>query len=192
MRTEIKTLFPTEVMFGSFNEELVTPVAQELLSNLDFSSGGDVSDISLLGNEHNLPELKKFFNNYVVEKFNEYTEKLFDHKLNINKCKFKAWSVNGASDYNLGFHNHSGAQLSAVFYFLVEHSNRTGGKIRFHDPRFNANRGMTEPFKFRHDDVEFLPRTGDFVIFPSYLYHSVSPFNGNIRLILPVDMFMDA
>lgn len=192
MTSEIKNLYPTEVMFGSFSEEVVAPVAEELLSNLDFFSGGDVSDSSLLGKKYDLPALKDFFNSYGVAKFNEYTEKVFGHTLILDKCRFKAWSANGAGKYSLGFHNHSGSQLSAVFYLMVENSQKFGGKLRFHDPRFNANRGMEEPFKFKHKDFEFLPKTGDFIIFPSYLYHSISTFHGSIRLILPVDMFMSS
>lgn len=191
MTTELKSLYPTEVMFGSLPETVVAAVAEELLSSLDFSASSDVSDYNILGNMFNLPILKSFFKEQGVTKFNEYTEKVFNYTLDVNKCRFKAWSANGAGKYELGFHNHSGAQLSGVFYLMVENSQKFGGKIRFHDPRFNANRGMVDPFKFKHNDFEFCPKTGDFIIFPSYLYHSVSTFHGTTRLILPIDMFMD-
>jgi hypothetical protein len=192
MNDVIKNLFSTEVMFGSFSQDIIAPVAEELLANVDFSSGGDVSDFSLLSKNHDLPLLKNFFEQHGLEKFKEYIKKVFDHELNVDDCIFKAWAANGAGKYSLGFHNHSGSQLSAVFYLMVENSQKFGGKFRFHDPRFNANRGMVEPYKFKHNDVEFLPSTGDFIIFPSYLYHSITTFHGSIRLILPVDMFVNA
>jgi hypothetical protein len=72
---------------------------------------------------------------------------------------------------------------------LTENTQTQGGVVRFHDPRFNANRGMLAPFASKHKDYEFLPKSGDFLIFPSYLYHSVSTFHGNLRLIVPVDMY---
>jgi hypothetical protein len=34
------------------------------------------------------------------------------------------------------------------------------------------------------------PKTGDIVVFPSYLYHHVQTYNSNIRLALPVDLFL--
>lgn len=189
MSTVIKNLFPTEVMFGSLPDEVVAPVAVELLSNLNFSYGGDISDFSLLSDNYDLPVLKNFFKQYGVEKFKEYIKKVFDQDLDTNECTFKAWSSSGASKYSLGFHNHSGAQFSAVFYLMVEDAEKYGGKFYFHDPRFNANRGMVDDYKFKHNDIAVLPKTGDFIIFPSYLYHSITTFHGNIRLILPVDMF---
>jgi len=189
MKSEILSLYPTEVMIGQFDESIVAPVAQELLTKADFESGGDLSDENLLGEAHDLPVLKKFFKDYGFRKFNEYTEQVFNHTLDQKEYKFKAWANNGAGRYSLGFHNHSGAQLSAVFYLLVEDSSKHGGKFLFHDPRFNANRGMTKAFAHKHQDFEMSPVSGGFVIFPSYLYHSVTTFYGRVRLFLPVDMF---
>lgn len=188
MTTQIKNLFATQVMFGNFEPSVVTSVADELLTKVDFLSGGDLSDVNLLERQ-DLPEFQKFFNEHALPQFKQYTAQVFDYELEIEKFKFKAWGNNGTGNYSLGFHNHSGAQLSAVFYLLTEQSTILGGKFRFHDPRFNANRGMTEPFIHQHRDMEVLPVTGDFLIFPSYLYHSVSTFYGNLRLIVPVDMF---
>ena len=189
MQSEILNLYPTEVMFGQFDEDIVSAAAQELLMKGNFENGGDLSDQNLLSDVHGLTELRKFFDTYGFEKFNEYSQKVFNHKLNRTDYRFKAWANNGAGNYSLGFHNHSGAQLSAVFYLLVEDANKHGGKFRFHDPRFNANRGMTQTFAYKHKDFEFSPVTGGFVIFPSYLYHSVATFHGRIRLFMPVDMF---
>lgn len=190
MNTEIKNLFPTQVMFGKFDDEIVSPVAEELLTNINFSEVGSVnSDDNLLSTEWNLPVLRNFFSEYGLPKFKEYCQSVFDYQLESDHFKFKAWAIDGTNQYNLGFHNHSGAQLSAVFYLMVDDSHKYGGKFRFHDPRFNANRGMIEPFIEQHQDYEVYPSTGGFMIFPSYLYHSVSTFYGKVRLLLPVDMY---
>jgi hypothetical protein len=188
MTSQIKNLFPTEVMFGHFDYDIINNATQELLTNVNFMSGGDLSQINLL-DQDGLPEFKKFIKNHAIPKFVEYTQLVFDYQLELDKCKFKSWTVNGAGHYSLGFHNHSCATLSAVFYMLTENTQTQGGVVRFHDPRFNANRGMLAPFASKHKDYEFLPKSGDFLIFPSYLYHSVSTFHGNLRLIVPVDMY---
>lgn len=188
MTTHVKNLFPTPVTFGKLEPSVITAAAAELLTNVDFFSGGDLSDVNLLERQ-DLPEFQQFFNDHVLPQFQQYTSQVFDYELEKENFKFKAWSANGAGHYSLGFHNHNGATLSAVFYMLTEQSTNLGGKLSFHDPRFNANRGMTEPFKQPHKDIEVIPVTGDFLIFPSYLYHSVSTFHGSLRLIVPVDMY---
>lgn len=188
MHTDIVNLYPTPVMFGSINDYDLSAVTQELLTNVDFASGGNVNGMNLLENSE-LTEFQTFFKQNVVSAFDSYMQQVYNQALKTSEYEFQAWCVNGAGKYSLDFHNHKGSQLSAVFYILVENSVEYGGKFKFYDPRFNANRGMTEPFLSQHKDFEFLPKTGDFLIFPSYLYHSVSIFHGNLRLIVPVDMF---
>ena len=68
--------------------------------------------------------------------------------------------------------------------------NDSGGEIRFHDPRHNANRGYDENFKHHFEDKVILPKTDDVVIFPSFLYHSVSPFYSGLRIALPLDIML--
>lgn len=191
MSSNIKNLWPTEVMFSKISEKDIEEVTHELLINLNvLSLPGEVSDINLTDKKFNLPVLQNFVNNTVFSMFNEYSEKVFNFTLDRETCKMKAWAANGSDNYSLRFHNHSGAQLSAVFYLLIDSTKGQGGNIMFHDPRFNANRGLISAFKPKHDDLIIKPVTGDVIIFPSYLYHSVSKFYGSTRLILPVDLFI--
>jgi hypothetical protein len=185
----IKNLWPTEVLFGTIPEEVRMPVINELLTSpIDFTNG-DVTD-TYITDKTDLGEVSKFINTFVIDSFKSYSKEVFDHVLEDGSYKLNAWTANGAGNYSLGFHNHAGAQLSAVFYLLVDDGENVGGKINFHDPRFNANRGLISPFKFKHNDYTMSPKSGDFVIFPSYLYHSASTFYGNTRLIIPVDLFV--
>jgi hypothetical protein len=192
MKTEIKNLWPTEVMFGKLESSDIQDVSLELLTNLDLiSTPGGISDTNLASDQFNLPILQQFLKDHVVPAFEKYCREVFKYELQPGKFKLKPWASNGADKYSLGFHNHSGAQLSAVFYFIVENTAQHGGKFNFHDPRFNANRGMISEFKFKHDDYQFMPASGDFIIFPSYLYHSITTFHGVTRLIMPVDLFIN-
>lgn len=185
---DIKNLWPTEVLFGTIPEEVSNPVINELLlSNVDFTNG-DITD-TYINNNKELSEVSKFINEFVLDSFKSYAKQVFDHDIDESHCKLNAWTTNGAGNYSLGFHNHAGAQLSAVFYLLVDEGD-VGGKLSLHDPRFNANRGLISPFKFKHNDYVFTPKSNEFIIFPSYLYHSASTFYGNTRLIIPVDLFI--
>lgn len=185
----IKNLWSTEVMFGNIPEEVSAPIINELLlSNVDFNRG-DITD-TYISNNKDLSEVSKFINTFVMDSFRTYAKEVFNYVIDENTCKLNAWTTNGAGNYSLGFHNHAGAQLSAVFYLLVDNDDAVGGNLSLHDPRFNANRGLISSFKVKHVDYVLSPKSGDFIIFPSYLYHSASTFYGNTRLIVPVDLFI--
>lgn len=186
--SEIKSLWPTEMMFGTIPDEIRMPVVNELLIN-EISTTSDVTE-SYLTNNPNMIEVQKFIDSFVLDAFKKYSTDIFNFEIQEGTYKMNAWSNNGSGRYSLGFHNHAGAQLSSVFYLLVDDNDGVGGKISFHDPRFNANRGLASPFRFKHNDYVVTPKTGDFIVFPSYLYHSISTFYGNTRLIIPVDLFI--
>jgi hypothetical protein len=192
MNSVIKNLWPTEVMFGKLKSEDIEDVSQELLTNIDLvSTSAEILYTNLVGDNFDLPVLKKFLKDHVVPAFEKYCGEVFDYELQSGKFKLKARANCGADKYSVGFHNHSGAQLSAVFYFIAENTAHLGGKFNFHDPRFNANRGIISEFRFKHNDYQFMPASGDFIIFPSYLYHSITTFHGTMRLIMPVDLYIN-
>jgi len=78
-----------------------------------------------------------------------------------------------------GHHVHAGANISGVYYVaappaaLAEGGDE--GKISFFDPRPRANMAQLLTQKTRHAEA---PVPGDMVIFPSWLEHSVAPFQG--------------
>jgi len=65
-----------------------------------------------------------------------------------------------------------------------------GGEIIFTDPRQNANRGYDNCFQEWFKPLKITPTCGDIVVFPSYLYHYVTTYQSNIRIALPVDLFL--
>jgi hypothetical protein len=194
MQSEILNLWPTEVMLSKIPSNIVDDLVSELLVNVDVSSlPGDVSDGNLNTNEYldRMPVLKNFYKTVVPELLTNYCKQVHEYELKSGQYTLKSWINNGSGRYSLGFHNHSGAQLSAVLYLISEETDRKGGQIRFHDPRFNANRGLVSKFKEKHNDFVVAPMSGDFIIMPSYLYHSVTPFHGITRLVMPIDIFIN-
>lgn len=88
----------------------------------------------------------------------------------------------------IGCHNHHTSVVSAVFYLLCDEQDK-GGTIKLLDPKTNAERGYNGHFPMLFKSEEFIPNTGDILMFPSYLYHYTSQFMGSVRLLLAVDLY---
>ena len=118
--------------------------------------------------------------------FNEYLNDILGLSLSDYKgYKLSSW-VNRYENSEMEYHTHNGAQLSAVYYPVVE---GVGGESAFYDPRFFAARGYDLSFRTLYEPVEVKPESGLFVIFPSYLYHSVKVSRG-FKISIPVDLFL--
>jgi len=180
----LQHLWSTPFLQDSFaSEETVT----RILSEYDINSPSSES-----GTENILDDFPDFRDNIVYPAFDKFL------KLSTGKSisdwgdyTFKGWLTGSVGGYNINFHNHRGAHLSGVFYLFCE-DNASGGEISFTDPRMNSNRGYDEPFYPWFSDLRIKPKNGDFVIFPSFLYHFVNTYDGNIRLAMPVDLYLHA
>lgn len=113
---------------------------------------------------------------------------------NVNSKKYnirlKGWVTGNTRGYSMIEHNHSGAQFSMVYYPLCETEN-VGGEIHFTDPRTNANRGFPPEFHPLYTPIQIQPKSGDLIIFPSFLYHYVSAYHQQNRIAIPIDIFLE-
>jgi uncharacterized protein (TIGR02466 family) len=83
-------------------------------------------------------------------------------------------------------HNHPMASWSAVYCVRAGEEpadHPTSGRLRFFDPRAGANayvdpanESLKPPYRVR--GMEFRLREGQIFVFPSYLFHEVTPFYG--------------
>ena len=101
----------------------------------------------------------------------------------------RSWITGTRNGYMIPAHNHSGASVSAVFYLMCEEDNQ-GGELVAIDPRTNANRGYKDEFKPLFANLVYTPQSGEYLMFPSYLYHHTNVFTGSLRLAMPVDLFL--
>jgi predicted 2-oxoglutarate/Fe(II)-dependent dioxygenase YbiX len=130
------------------------------------------------------------FNSTVKSAFNDYLKSTIDCSIeDWDNYKLKGWITGHGKDYSMTIHNHSGAHLSGVFYILAEDQN-SGGDLVLHDPRSNANRGYDEYFNPMFNRHHHQPETGDFLIFPSFAYHHVNPYYSELRICVPVDLYL--
>lgn len=163
MTQEYLNLWPTTVYKSTFEVDtsIITDAMQKKVSDI-------IYDLS-----------RKHFDNYLKEVLDI---SLFDYK---GGYRLDSW-INRYENSDMEYHTHSGSQLSAVFYPIVEGD---GGDITFYDPRSFASRGYDLNFRKLHSNFVFKPKSGDLVIFPSFLYHSVKVSRG-FKISIPVDLFL--
>lgn len=183
-------LWPTNVLTGEIENVIFTDkLSQHILENYKLENS-DISDLS----DRNILEEDLFFGdftkNIVEPAFDKWLKEILKTSIyDFESRSLKAWFAGSQIGYNMVTHNHSSASLSAVFYLLVE--GNKNGDVFFFDPRPNANRGYKdEKWNKLFQSFVFTPKSYSFVVFPSFLYHQVTPFNGNIRLAIPVDLYL--
>jgi len=176
--------------------EILNVDKNDILGNLQYHimTNYDLNNpISDFGNDNLFNDksaaIQNFKDKIVIPAFNNYILKNYNVDVSKDPNVFKCWITGTKNGYYMVSHNHSGAQFSGVFYLLAEEQNQ-GGSIIFTDPRYNANRGYDERFQKNFSPEILKPKTGDFVIFPSYLYHYVEQFKSSLRIALPIDMFL--
>lgn len=183
-------LWPTKVLHESVKDNsLLDNVIQEIFSTYDMNNPPSDSDNNELFDNCG-PFLTQFKEAVVIPTFEQYLKEAHNSKLSDYKeYNLKSWITGTGNGYNMIYHNHSGAAFSAVFYLLAEDVSK-GGSIVFSDPRHNANRGYDSKLKTEFENVFHTPSTGDIVVFPSFLYHYVNPYYSNLRIAMPVDLFL--
>lgn len=103
----------------------------------------------------------------------------------------EAWAnVNEAGASNAP-HNHGGCYWSAVYYVRVNEGE--GGELVLHDPRLPALDMHAPHLRFRHGGAEQMvktkPRAGMLILFPSWLTHSVAPWEGpGLRISVAINL----
>lgn len=171
------------------SEDICERMTQTLLQEYDlFNMLSDFSTVNILDNPHDV--IKEFKETVVYPAFDSFLNDTLGKSINNWKSyKTHGWITGYSSGYSLTHHNHRGSQLSAVFYLMCDSQDK-GGQIVFTDPRQNANRGFDSTFQEWFKPLEIMPQNGDIVVFPSYLYHFVTTYQSNIRIALPVDLFL--
>lgn len=181
----IKKHWSTPIYTSKTDMDVCFQLTQELMAEYDFKNPCNVFDIKNKA-------IQDFKDLIVIPSFNSYLRNTLGKEIHEwESHRLHGWVVSYNQDTSLDYHNHRGSQLSAVFYLMCQ-DDAVGGHITFTDPRQNANRGYDPSFLSWFEPIKMIPKTGDVVIFPSFLYHSVSTYRSNIRIALPVDLFLHA
>jgi hypothetical protein len=189
MNEGINHYWPTPILKDTIADRKLL----ENITNYTLIKYGENNKILSSDTDKNLlddPYYNEFKNKIVIPCFNKFLKQNLNIDLNTCVYKLKSWLTGYGINYAMSKHNHAGSQLSAVFYLLAEEKT-SGGSLIIQDPRFNANRGYeSEKFGKWFECLKFTPKTGDVLIFPSFVYHSVDVYYGKLRLAMPVDLFL--
>jgi hypothetical protein len=177
--------WPTTIGKGNFDS---LDLSQHILTNYDLNNlKGEVGGFNMFNdNSSHIKNFKKVAH----QAFDQYLYDTIGKNISDYKSyEMKSWITGHGKDYSMTIHNHSGAHLSGVFYVLAE-DQHSGGDIVFTDPRSNANRGYDDWFDPMFKRISHIPKTGDFMIFPSFAYHHVNPYYSILRICCPVDLYL--
>lgn len=101
------------------------------------------------------------------------------------RISYSAWAnVNRQNQYNK-MHNHPGFHWSGVYYVDMgdgDNEASESGKIEFQDPRGFASM-VPMPGKPFGQTMSLKPKAGSLLIFPSFIYHAVTPYTGDDKRI---------
>jgi hypothetical protein len=189
LKSGMNKLWSTPVFKGTIDDkDLLDRLLQSIFLNVDLDKpASDFQGFDILSDGPK--EFIEFRDNIVYPAFDTYVEGLGFDMYSFEDVRLRSWITGVRNGYMIPAHNHSGASFSAVFYLLCE-SMKEGGELVMMDPRSNANRGYKDQFKNMFANETYLPKSGEYLIFPSYLYHHTIAFTGNMRIAMPVDLFL--
>lgn len=185
----IEQLWATPFMKETAPKDLLEEVTATILAEYDTqNTSGEFGSFNILDLDNEV--IQRFKKEVVYPTFDKFLKETVGKGIDgWSGHRMKGWVASYPHGSSLAYHNHRGSQISAVFYLLCEERER-GGAITFTDPRQNANRGYDESFLPWFEHLSLTPKTGDIAVFPSFLYHHVATYQGNIRIAMPVDLFL--
>jgi uncharacterized protein (TIGR02466 family) len=184
--TDTKTLlmFSTPVIVGQVDDaETINSELQELIAKRREVDEGVVR--SNAGGWHSKPDFSRWSGEagrkllfHILTLARDHTAKAGDGP--APDWSAEAWAnVSGPGAINKP-HVHGGAFWSAVYYVRAPES--TSGQLVLHDPRMPGLRMYAPLLRFKNAGPEQVariqPRSGMAVMFPSWLLHSVEPWEG--------------
>ena len=186
----IQQLWPTPFEHSKMSDDICNRMTQTILQEYDlFHTRTEFGSVNILDNPNEV--IQEFKRDVVYPTFNSFLNKTLNKSISDwNGHRTHGWIARYGDGHSLTHHNHRGSQLSAVFYLMCDNVADNGGQIIFTDPRQNSNRGYDTTFQEWFKPHAITPQNGDAVVFPSYLYHYVTTYQGNIRIALPVDLFL--
>jgi len=185
---EIYKLWPTFLSKTNFKNELNNDYLKDIADDLQ-NKFQLVNKVHFFNrNRYNCfiekkddPEIQKLAR-ISIRSIREYLDTTYKEN-SPYEVQIQGWSMVQRWGEHVVPHHHIGHHLSAVYYASVppiENSPvRDSGAIVFHRPD-PVNRSWVVRSPINPEDINFCVhvQTGDFVIFPSHLYHSVNPWFG--------------
>jgi len=210
MADQIKPIFPTSLMVRPVADMDAANIAlANLIREIETADKNSATGTSTKGgfqtadtllsthpkaNDPALVTLKR----HIAGAVQDYTKLLLAQECARppSQLQFDSWGwgvILRAGNWQ-GHHVHPDAHISGVYYIAAPPAalaeGQDAGKISFYDPRPRANMAQLYAQVTRYWEA---PKPGDMLLFPSWLEHSVAPFEGegericiafNVRLLM--------
>ena len=196
MPDELTSIFPTTLLrrhlpdMAETNGQLARLLADIATTEPNMTAGtstqgGFQTRQDLLADNHRFSghPAMVHLKNHLTKAIQDYATMLFEQECMRapNQVDFMlwGWGVSLTAGNSQELHVHPTAHISGVYYVAAPpgalDEKSTDGKIRFYDPRPRANMNQLFTQITRHSEA---PSPGDLLLFPSWLEHSVAPFQG--------------
>ena len=165
---QIISLFPTPVLVTEYKEDFTEEF--NYIKNLDylpphlFNKNFRSKDTHLLKNK-SLEKIK----NFCIESLELYEKKILgtDEHLTITQC----WSLKNPLQSSMHGHAHPNSIISGVFYF---NCNKELPPLQFKKEMETSFKLPSSSYNIFNSEMFHLsPQSGNLILFPSYLKHSV-------------------
>ena len=185
------SIFASTGKNGDFLKSVQDQITEMKLEELNQSllHSGIQSIVTLFSDSHGpIAELENALRNEVESYFSKYAESdcLFV-KLRPEKYVLRGWYIAMEKGGHLDWHNHPTAWLSGAVYFNVPPKSGDEANIEFalHCDKFPNHRPD-------HQRQQYPIAEGNFIFFPSSLYHRTVPFyTGDTRFCVAFDVVPD-
>lgn len=181
--TNIISMFPTFVWQTLIKEEIYTAINVDIIKKLDELTGPDTKANFSWQSQANLHNLKEF--KELILCVNDMTKNILQF-LKINYDGFEitgCWANINSKGKAHKMHAHPNNFLSGVYYVQTDDQSNT---INFHDPRIQMaiiRPPVSELTSENTDQVVVRVKNGMFLLFPSWLQHSVDASSSDKKRI---------
>jgi uncharacterized protein (TIGR02466 family) len=184
---EIRTLFPTPILFSSLGRDITDAELNVIENNykpeMDDKNDGNFTSKNRYILNDNLPELRK----EIQSQIDYYLKTVIDPSNDISLYITQSWLNYTEQNHFHHEHFHQNSIISGVFYFnaIKEHD-----KIWFFKNQFRDLRIIQTPNYYNAESWWYEVETGVLVLFPSHLVHSVPVTTGShTRISLAFNTF---
>ncbi len=192
----LSSLYPTTLLrrhlpdMAETNRQLAGIIAELETTGPNMTAGTSTmggfqtrEDFLSEGHRHSQHPALVILKHQLIAAIQDYAKLLFEQECMRNPANVDfmlwGWGVSLKAGNSQDLHVHPTAHISGVYYVSAPPGamgeTSTAGKIRFYDPRPRANMNQLLTQITR---VSETPSPGDILIFPSWLEHSVAPFEG--------------
>ncbi len=209
----LKWLWPVPIMTAQFKDaNRVNAVLASRFQSMRMAQGGDqlglynsAEDLITTVPDLEFQELVKFFASTVqnmVQQVNReaWPDSDFDLELRFDACWFQIQNSMAYHDT----HTHANCAWSGVYYVQIDPAEQrhrhavlsaANGTTRFYGPYTQslagANLDISNAY-LHHSELEIQPCEGMLVVFPSYLPHKATPYEGDLdRIVVSFNASVD-